>query len=337
MKQIRTLTSLPWAIAFIVCLWLLLASALPAAAAPMAQAAPAQAVSKYDMVNVRSGPSTNYPVVGTLSYGQSCPITGRDTTTGWWLISCSTGVTGWVSYDVVTVVGDTSTVPLYSVGGSAVVAPPEPQAPAQPSTFNGWRASYYANKDLAGAPVLVQDVPEVNFNWGLGSPGPNVPVDYFSARYERTLTLPFGNYMLTLRMDDGARVFIDDQIVLDDWRTGPYRELSSVRTLSGSPRFRCRILRRHRQRRHLLLSHTVWQPTADRAHADRARARPTSPRARSTRAAGSMACPVLQQHRSGRQRRCSHLRTARVLSVGQKLGRRLARSWRGYRLLVGAL
>jgi hypothetical protein len=84
----------------------------------------------------------------------------------------------------------------------------------------------------------VQDVPEINFNWGLGSPGPNVPVDYFSARYERTLSLPLGNYMLTLRMDDGARVLIDDQVVMDDWRTGPFRELTSVRTLGGSPRVR---------------------------------------------------------------------------------------------------
>jgi len=237
MKYIRTLALLQWSLALVAGLWLLLASTMPAAAAPAMQTAPL-AVSKYESVNVRSGPSTNYPLVGTLIYGETCPILGRDTTTGWWLISCASGVTGWVSYDVVNVVGDASMVPLYAVGGSAVVAPPEPQAPSQPSTFNGWRASYYANKDLAGSPVLVQDVPEINFNWGVGSPGPNVPADYFSARYERTLSLPLGNYLLTLRMDDGARVFIDDQVVMDDWRTGQFRELTAVRTVGGSPRVR---------------------------------------------------------------------------------------------------
>jgi hypothetical protein len=43
---------------------------------------------------------------------------------------------------------------------------------------------------LVGSPVLVQDVSEVNFQWGFGSPGPSVPTDYFSARYERTTGRP---------------------------------------------------------------------------------------------------------------------------------------------------
>ena len=78
----------------------------------------------YDTVNIRTGPSTNYPVTGSLLYGESCPVIGRDTATGWWMIRCPGGNQGWVSYDVVNVVGDTSGVPLYSVGGQAIVAPP---------------------------------------------------------------------------------------------------------------------------------------------------------------------------------------------------------------------
>lgn len=217
-------------------LWWFGATAV-ATAAPATQTTGVAAVAKYDQVNVRSGPSTAYGLMGTLTYGQTCPVLGRDTVTGWWLIQCSNGVTGWVSYDLVNIIGDAASVPQYSVGG-APVAPPESQAPAQPTTFNGWKASYYANKDLAGTPVLVQDVPDINFDWGGGSPGPTVPVDYFSARYERTLNLAPGNYLLTLRMDDGARVYVDDQLVLDDWRVGPLREINTVRALGGANRFR---------------------------------------------------------------------------------------------------
>ncbi len=47
-----------------------------------------------------------------------------------------------------------------------------------------------------------------------------------------------GSYLLALRMDDGARLYIDDQLVLDDWRDGSARELSAVRTLGSSARLR---------------------------------------------------------------------------------------------------
>lgn len=222
--------------ALLVGLLLALAVALPATAAPAAQTGQPLAVAKFETAYIRSGPSTNYPPVATLAYGQGCPVVGRDTFTGWWLVQCPNGIMGWVSFEVVTIQGDAGSVPLYNVGSAATVGPPEVQQPVQTST--GWRASYYANQDLAGTPVLVQDVPEINFNWGYGSPGPNVPADYFSARFERTLAVTPGNYTLTLRMDDGARVFVDDQLVIDDWRGGSLRQLQTVYMLGSNPRFR---------------------------------------------------------------------------------------------------
>jgi hypothetical protein len=212
------------------------ASARPALAALPAQGVQPYAVAKFDNVSIRTGPSTYYPTAGVLGYGQSCTVTGRDIATGWWLVQCPDGVGGWVSYDVVTVIGDMALAPLLSVGGSAVVAPPTLVTPVAPAS--GWLAAYYANPHLAGAPVLVQDAPEINFHWGGGSPGPAVPANAFSARFERTLALTPGNYRLTLRMDDGARVFVDDLPVLDDWRSGAQRELSVTYPLGRNPRIR---------------------------------------------------------------------------------------------------
>ena len=204
----------------------------PVHAAPPAQASGAYGVAQYDAVNVRTGPSTAYPTVGQMSLGQSCPILGRDTYSGWYLLQCSTALTGWVAPELIAIVGNPATIPLYSIGGSA--APPEQQVPPPPATFAGWKASYFANKDLQGSPVLIQDVQAVNFDWGYGSPGPQVPNDYFSARYERTLTLPAGYYNLGLRMDDGARLLIDNQVVMSDWRTGALREMNTVRYFDGA-------------------------------------------------------------------------------------------------------
>lgn len=209
----------------------LLFVAAPAHAAPALQASGAFGVAQYDQVNVRTGPSTAYPTVGQMSLGQSCPILGRDTYSGWYLLQCSATLTGWVSPDLIAIVGNPATIPLYSIGGPT--APPEQQVPP-PATYAGWKASYFANKDLQGSPVLIQDVQAINFDWGYGSPGPQVPTDYFSARYERTLTLSPGYYYLNLRMDDGARLLIDNQPVISDWRVGSLRDMNTVRYFDGA-------------------------------------------------------------------------------------------------------
>ncbi|MBN1678978.1 MAG: SH3 domain-containing protein [Anaerolineae bacterium] len=47
-------------------------------------------------LNMRSGPSVGYAVVGWLPVGQSAQVIGRSPTTGWWQITYN-GVTGWVS------------------------------------------------------------------------------------------------------------------------------------------------------------------------------------------------------------------------------------------------
>ena len=236
MSPFVSLFVLPSAAAIVLGLWLGVVPASSVMAAPAAQATPPAAVARFNNVSIYSGPGTNYPIIGTIAYGQGCTVTGRDTITGWWLVQCPTGVTGWVAYDGVNVVGDIAMVPLF-IAGSQPPPALQPSLP-QPVPTNGWRATYFANKDLLGSPVLVQDVPDVNFNWGLGSPGPTVPADYFSARYERTVALAPGSYLLTLRMDDGARLFIDDQPVLDDWRVGSVRELSTIRMLGSGARLR---------------------------------------------------------------------------------------------------
>ena len=200
-------------------------------AAPMAQSGGTIAVAKVDSVNIRSGPNTGYPMVGSLAYGQSCPVIGRDTISGWWLLQCPNGVTGWVSPDLVNIIGDPNGVPLYTVAGPTP-SQPQPQPPPPPP--NGWSASYFVNRDLQGNPVLVQAVQDINFNWGYGSPGPTVPPDYFSARYQRSMAMSPGYYEFTIGMDDGARLLIDGEVVLNDWRIGPFRQISVVRYMDGN-------------------------------------------------------------------------------------------------------
>ncbi len=58
------------------------------------------------------------------------------------------------------------------------------------------------NPDWAGNPVLSQQVPLVWFNWGTGSPGANVPVDNFTARFDTNAFFYAGTYRFTITADD---------------------------------------------------------------------------------------------------------------------------------------
>lgn len=207
--------------------------ATPAATpAPTAQPTPAVpiAVVTAATVNVRSGPGTDYTAVGSLVAGQTCAIIGRNQGATWWQLSCPGTVSGWVFGELLALAGPVSTVP--------VVQTAPPPTPAPPATFVNWKSSFFANRDLTGNPVLVLDSPDVNFNWGGGSPASNVPTDNFSARFERTMNFNFGTYELTLTVDDGARLYIDDQLVINDWNIHPARTQTVQQVLSGSKRLR---------------------------------------------------------------------------------------------------
>src|SRR5919202_2777710 len=56
---------------------------------------------------------------------------------------------------------------------------------AAPRGADVWTGVYFANTTLTKPPVFVRDDPEINFDWGTGSPNPSVPADNFSVRWKR--------------------------------------------------------------------------------------------------------------------------------------------------------
>ena len=85
------------------------------------------------------------------------------------------------------------------------------------SPVNGWWAEFYNNQNLTGDPVLVRDDPDIDFNWQFNSPGSGVDADYFSVRWEQTISFDNGIYLFTLLRDDGMRFYIDSVPYLDEW------------------------------------------------------------------------------------------------------------------------
>jgi hypothetical protein len=92
--------------------------------------------------------------------------------------------------------------------------PPPPSSQALPDR---WAAEYFANPLLQGPPVLTREDPAVDFDWGAGSPGNPVPPDDFSARWQGQQSLQAGSYLYSMAADDGARLYVDGNLILDGW------------------------------------------------------------------------------------------------------------------------
>jgi hypothetical protein len=214
----------------------------PGQPSPSPEPVEARAIATAD-VNVRTGPGTNYAVLGVMRTGQSARVTGIAPDGNWWQIEFS-GVAngrGWISAQFVAA-QQIANVPLVqppALPATATPLPPTSTATPAPPVITEWRGEYFDNPNLSGPPVLVRNDPAVRFSWGPNSPGPGVPADNFSARWIRDIHFSAGTYRFKVLVDDGARLWVDDHLIIDRWRTGPPESFYGEITLSeGTHRVR---------------------------------------------------------------------------------------------------
>ena len=91
---------------------------------------------------------------------------------------------------------------------------------ARQENFTEWKGEYFANRGLTGSPVLARNDSNIDFNWGSGAPAAGLPSDNFSVRWTRQLVYSAGTYRFTVEVDDGARVWVDGVLIIDQWRDG---------------------------------------------------------------------------------------------------------------------
>lgn len=119
-----------------------------------------------------------------------------------------------------------------------VYAPGSGVAPAVPADrFRDLTATFYGNRDLAGPPLLTRAERNVDFDWRTGSPAPQVPADNWSAAYTATLVPEkTGRHTLSITSDDGSRLYVNGQRLIDNWRDqGAHTEFVTVDLTAGQP------------------------------------------------------------------------------------------------------
>jgi len=101
------------------------------------------------------------------------------------------------------------------------------------TSYPHWKGEYYTNPDLAGDPAFVVDDEEIAFNWDVGSPRYGIPADNFSVRWTRTLAFDEGSYTFWAMADDGVRLYLDDELLIDEWHDSPATRYEKIVALDA--------------------------------------------------------------------------------------------------------
>jgi subtilisin len=93
----------------------------------------------------------------------------------------------------------------------------------------GLTARYFDNTTLSGQPSLQRTDAIVNFDWAGGRPDAALPADRFSVRWSGQLTAPSSEaYKFHLYSDDGARLWVNNQLVIDRWQPPFEKQIRSA-------------------------------------------------------------------------------------------------------------
>jgi beta-glucosidase len=129
--------------------------------------------------------------------------------------------------------------------GPALPAVPAPalSSGARPGERPGLHGEYFANLELAGAPAFSRQDPTVDAQWTLFSPDPErLGTGFYSVRWTGWLSAPeSGRHRLGVGGNDGWRLFLDDSLVLDNWRPVSHRTLTSGVDLRAGEARRLRL------------------------------------------------------------------------------------------------
>lgn len=82
------------------------------------------------------------------------------------------------------------------------------------SAYNG---TYYNNTTLSGTQAFTRQDNQIDFNWGTTPPGGGLTLNNYSVRWEKNQYFASGWYDFTTTTDDGARLYIDNTLVIDKW------------------------------------------------------------------------------------------------------------------------
>src|SRR5882762_5340543 len=108
---------------------------------------------------------------------------------------------------------------------------------ASPAGPQGLKGEYFNDDSLEGAPALIRTDERIGFRWAEGSYVDGGPIDHFSVRWSGYfIPRTDDDYKFFISADDGVRLYVNDQRVIDDWqRHGETLDTYSAHLELGKP------------------------------------------------------------------------------------------------------
>jgi len=111
-----------------------------------------------------------------------------------------------------------------------------------PGGETGLKGEYFSNEELKGTPALVRTDKHVHFDWGEGSFAAGEPVDHFAIRWTGYFVpKESGDYKFYTSADDGVRLYVGDEIAIDDWQPHAQTLDIATRHLEGGQAYKIRL------------------------------------------------------------------------------------------------
>ncbi|HPG47153.1 MAG TPA: glycoside hydrolase family 3 C-terminal domain-containing protein [bacterium] len=84
---------------------------------------------------------------------------------------------------------------------------------------NGFWGEYFNNQKLQGQPIFTRVDDNIDFDYKTAGPDPRLGIDHFSIRWTAKFTAPeTRKYDFSLSSDDGSVLYINDQLMIDNWQ-----------------------------------------------------------------------------------------------------------------------
>ena len=103
-------------------------------------------------------------------------------------------------------------------------------------------SSAFTNADFATAPTLTRVDTNVDFNWGAGPPAPGISATDFTARWTGAVVPQFNEtYTFYTTTDDGTRLWVNGQLLVNEWVDQAATEWSGTIALQAQQRYNLRM------------------------------------------------------------------------------------------------
>lgn len=104
----------------------------------------------------------------------------------------------------------------------------------------GLTAQYFFNDDFTG--LADTRVEPISHNWGTASPGAGINADTFSVRWTGQVQPAYSQqYIFTTVSDEAVRVWVDGQLIIDDWASHSTHVANGIITLQAEQLYDIRV------------------------------------------------------------------------------------------------